>query len=162
MSQQHLLLFDFISSILLYNYYCINLLEISTQSSKKQKVKIWQERRKMTTSKRFYGLNITVHDLTWRDTLIQSRTYVEDISCWKKTKKKKNLETTTHQMELWMKLGPMLRQEPLNKERWQGAGGRCLKVTEVPAGTLVNRCTDALLAMLMKSLVPGSWMRVSP
>lgn len=61
-----------------------------------------------------------------------------------------------------MKRGPMLRQEPLNKEHWQEAGERCLKVTEVPAGTLVNRCTDALLAMLMKSLVPGSWMRVSP
>lgn len=44
----------------------------------------------------------------------------------------------------------------------RGAGERRLKVTKVPAGTPANRCTDAPLAMLMKSLVPGSWMRVSP
>lgn len=34
------------------------------------------------------------HDLTWRDTLTQCRTYVEEISCWKKTKKKSGKHNT--------------------------------------------------------------------
>lgn len=49
------------------------------------------------------------------------------------------------------------------QQRWlAGPLNRLLKVTEVSVGAAVNRCTDALLAMLMKSLVPGSWTPGSP